>query len=183
MDTVLHAFEQALQAFIAGLKQEVTAVRTNRPTPQLIENVKVEYAGATLAVKQLGSISVQPPRDLVVTVWDKGTVNAVAKAIEHAGIGLTPNTDGAAIRIQLPPLTDERRAEFVKLVKGMAEKTRIRLRAERDETNKKIQRACDAKEISEDRKFKLKEQVQKAVDKANGEIEAMLGNKIKEINE
>lgn len=183
MDQAVADFEKKIQALLGGMKQELTGVRTNRPTPQLIESIKVEYAGQLLMIKQLGSISVQLPRDLVVTVWDTSVAGAVAKAIEHASLGLTPSTDGQVVRIKIPPLTEERRAEFVKLVKSMAEKARIRLRAERDEVNKKIGRAADEKKINEDQKFKFKERVQKAVDKVNGEIETVLQNKIREVNE
>ena len=174
-------FDGRVQVLLGGLKAELAGIRTNRPSPELLENVKVAYAGTELTIKQLGTIGVQPPRDLLVTVWDKAMAAAVAKAIEQAGLGFTPNVDGNVVRMALPPLTDERRAELMKLAKRMAEGVRIRLRAERDETNKRIAKAAEEERLREDEKFQLKQDVQKRTEAANGDINRMLEVKSKEI--
>jgi ribosome recycling factor len=136
-----------------------------------------------LTIRQLGSISVVPPREIDVNVWDKNAIAAVVAAIEKANLGLTPNTAGNLIRINLPPLTDERRRELEKIVRSTVEQFRIRVRGLRDEVNKSIEQEFKAKALNEDQKFKSKKQVQNSVDKTNDEIEAMLENKVKEINQ
>jgi ribosome recycling factor len=180
---VVKELEQKIKPLIEVLRQEFLNLRTNRPSPKLVENIKVSYMEQQFLVKQLGSISVVPPKEIDISVWDKNAVGPVAKAIESAGLGVSANIDGNLIRINLPPLTDERREELIKLVKQTAEQTRIKIRAMRDEANKKSESLFKEKKISEDQKFKNKEQIQKAVDKANGEIENILASKIKEISE
>lgn len=180
---IIKDFEQKLKPLIESLKQELLNLRTNRPTPKLVENIKVDYMGQQLTLKQLGSISIVPPREIDVSVWDKNAVGPVAKAIETSGLGVTANIDGNLIRLNLPPLTDERRQELIKLVKSTAEQTRIKIRALRDEANKHAEAMFKDKKISEDQKFKTKKQIQDAVDKANAEIEKLLEAKIKEISE
>ena len=136
-----------------------------------------------MPIKQVGSISVNPPREILISIWDKQAVSIVAKAIESSNLNVSANTDGNLIRINLPPLSAERRQELIKVVKKESEETKIKIRHLRDEENKKISQQEESGEITEDQKFKLKEQIQKAVDKANGDIEAMLDKKIKEIEE
>lgn len=175
--------EQSARPLMEGLKTELSGIRTNRPNPQLVENVKVEYMEQQFTLKQLSSISIVPPREIDVNVWDKEAVNSVAKAIETSGMGLTANIQGNLIRIFLPTLTDERRQELTKLVKGMVEQIKIRIRAMRDDANKKVEAAFKTKTISEDQKFKSREQIQKVVDKLNADTEMLLAAKIREIND
>src|SRR3989344_7631362 len=183
MEKLLKDTEERAKAFLENLRQEFSLVRTNRPAPQLIEDILVEYLGQKLKVKQLGSISVSPPREIQVSVWDKASAPAVAKAIEDSPLKLTPSVDGTLVRLSMPSLTEERRGELIKFVKATAEKSRIRLRAMRGATNKEIEAAFKAKAISEDQKFKTRKQVQEAVDKANKDIETLIGKKVKEITE
>ncbi len=175
--------ELAARQAIERLKEELQGVRTNRPSPKLVEDVKVTYLEQQLTLKQLGSISIVPPREIDVNVWDKDAVQAVVKAIETSGLGLTANTQGNLIRINLPAITDERRQELTKFVKGLVEQVKIRIRTLRDDANKKVEAAFKAKATSEDQKFKFRDQIQKAVDKANGDVETLLAMKIKEIND
>lgn len=175
--------DQKLTSIAASFKDELSGIRTNRPTPKLVENIKVEAYGQHMTVKQVGAISIMPPREIDISVWDKDVVNVVAKAIEGSGLGVTANVDGTLIRINLPILTDERRKELEKLIRSMAEEARIKIRHARDEANKDIERDFKDKKISEDKKFKGKEKVQKAVDEANKKIEDALESKLKEISE
>ena len=174
--------EQKLKPVLEALKQELLNLRTNRPTAKLVEDIKVEYLGQEMLIKQLGSISIILPREIDIAVWDKETVGAVMKAIEASGRGLTANIQGNLIRINLPVLTDERRQELVKLVKSTAESAKIKIRSLRDEANKKVESDFKAKLLSEDQKFKMRDHIQKAVDKANLDLENLLISKIKEIN-
>jgi ribosome recycling factor len=179
----LKSFEQKLQILIGSLKTELQTIRGSRPSPRMVEDIMVEYYGQQMPIKQLGSISIIPPREIDISVWDKGAVNAVAKAIETSNLRVTANTDGNLIRINLPQLTEERKKELEKVVRKMAEETRIRIRGARDEANKEIKKQEDAKQLSKDAAFKKKEEVQKLVDKTNQEVESLLESKIKEIFE
>ena len=178
---ILEKFEKETARLIEGLKKEIIGIRGNRPSPALVENLKVDYFGQSLLVKQLGSISVVPPREIDINVWDKNAIPGVVKAIESTG--LSANYEDKLIRVNLPPLNEERRRELVRAVKKIGETFKIQLRAHRDEINKEIGRSFDAKEISEDQKFKLKEEIQKSVDSVNKEIENILDKKIKELEE
>jgi len=177
----LEKFKKESARLLESFKKEIAVIRGNRPSPVLVEDLKVDYFGQPLSVKQLGSISVVPPREIDINVWDKNAIPGVVKAIETAGF--SANFEGKLIRINLPPLTEERRQEFIKKVKKIGETFKIQLRTHRDEINKEIGGAFDAKEISEDQKFKLKEEIQKNVDSVNQEIENILTKKIKELQE
>ena len=178
MDQELKQLEKQLNNIVAKFKEDMGGIRTNRPTTKMLEDIKVDYFGQWLTVKQLCSFNVIPPREINVNVWDKNAVGLVAKAIEGAHLGLSIAVDGNTVRINLPPLTDERRKELAKTVKAMAEKERINIRLTRDEFNKKAKAAPD-----EDTKHFLQEKMQKLVDKANGGIEDLVENKVKEIND
>lgn len=181
MDT--KELESKLKSVMEGLKHELSGLRTNRPTPRLIEDVLVEYFDQRMPLKQLGSISVSPPRELQVSVWDKNALAPAAKALEAANLGVSVAVSGNMIRVTLPALSDERRAELIKVVKGVIEEAKIKIRSSRDDANKKAEAAEKEKKISEDEKFKLKKRIQEAVDKMNKEIEAALATKTKEIQE
>lgn len=173
----LKELEQKFNTLALKLKDELSSVRTNRPTPKLVDSIKAEYAGQFLAVNQLGSISVEPPRSIIVTPWSTDSAPSIVKAIEAANIGVSAVQQGNVVRITLPELTEERRQELIKLVGKMAEETRIRMRIERDEINKIINQEADKNE-----KFRAKEALQKLVDKFNQEVDGVIDAKIQEIS-
>ncbi len=179
MDSLLKQFQSELDGAVLHFKDECSGIRTNRPSPRLVEDVKVDYFGQMTPVKQLGSIMIIPPREMAVSVWDKGAAAEVGKAIENANLGLSVSVDGSTVRLALPLLTDERRVELVKLAKALAEKERIKVRGYRDDVMKKIK----SQELDEDMQFRTKENAQKAVDGANAAIETLLEAKITEIND
>lgn len=168
---------------IKFFKEQLAGIRGGRPNAKLVEDITVDYFDQKLNIKQLGSINILPPREIQISVWDKNAAAAVLKAIESSNLNAGSNLEGNLIRISLPPLSGERRQELIKIVKKEAEEARIKIRSVRDEINKEISRQLEEKEISEDQKFKLKEKVQQNVDKVNEEIEKILENKIKEIEE
>ena len=178
MEQDLKKLEQDFSHLISRFKDELSAIRANRPTTKLVEDIKVEYLGSWLTVKQLGAISVAPPREINISIWDKNALVAVAKAIEAVNLGLSVAVDRNIIRIALPPLTLERRKELEKLVKGITEKERIKVRMMRDDIIKKARRQED-----EDMEFHAKKRAQELVDKTNKQLEDLLNQKIKEINE
>lgn len=179
MNSELKQFEAELKNIVAYYRAELSGVRANRPTPALLDAIQVSYFDQMVPLKQLGSISVIPPREMVVSVWDKSVLPAAVHAIEAARLGFAVAVDGQAIRLTIPPLNDERRGELIRLVKSMTEKERIKIRSMRDDINKKIK----ATETDEDMVFYLKEQVQKLVDEANQELERLVAVKVKEIND
>ncbi len=174
----LKSFEAKLGPLLNRLKEEFSAIRTNRPSPKLIENVRVDYLGQTVTIKQLGAIGVEPPRSLLITPWSADTVPYIAKGIESANLGISAVPQGNTIRIQLPELTEERREELTKLTKSIAETSRIKMRMERDEVMKKINQEGD-----KDVKFKAKESLQKLVDKFNEEVDSLVESKLNEISQ
>lgn len=183
METYIKELEDHLRVAISKFKEELQGVRSGRPTTQLLENIQVEYAGQMLPIKQLASLSIKPPREIDITVWDPSIIAGVMKAIDAAKAGLSVQNEGNTIRAFLPPLTQERRDELTKFVKKMAEATRIQIRGTRDEMNKKVKTVETNKEFGEDAVFKAKEKIQKFVEDANGQIEALVEGKLKELQE
>ena len=183
LETLLKELELVFRALVQGFKTELQGIRSGRPAPELIEHIEVPYFDQMLPVQQLGSISVKPPRELDVTVWDHNAVSAVMKAIQDAKIGLSLSNEGNTIRAFLPPLSEERREELGKFVKRNAEDVRIKVRTHRDEGMKKVKAAETGKEINEDQAFKGKEKIQKLVDDANKQIEELVESKLKELQE
>lgn len=183
MKQYIKELEGHLGATLHKFREDLSGVRSGRPTTQLLENIQVEYAGSFLPIKQMGSLGVRPPRELDITVWDPGAVSAVMKAIENAKIGLSLQNEGNTIRAFLPPLSQERREELTKLIKKMAEEARIEVRGNRDDANKKIKAAEAGKELDEDEVFQAKEKIQKVVDEINKQIEALVEGKRKELQE
>ena len=183
MEQILKELEAKLKSALSALTGEVAGVRTNRPSPALVEDLKIDYLGQQLAIKQLGSISVLPPREMVISLWESSGATQVAKALEDSKRGFSVSVQGNAIRVSLPPLSAERREEMLKLLRTMVEKTKIQVRSSRDEANKKIEAGLKAKIITEDQKTRGKKKIQDATDKINGEVEALFKKKEKEISE
>ena len=177
----LKSLEQKLKSFVESLKNEFQTIRSGRPSPRMVEDIKVEIYGQQMPVKALGSISVVPPREISISVWDKSVVGAVARAVEDSPLKVAANIEGNVIRINLPQLTDERKKEYEKVIRKMAEEMRIRIRSSRDGANKEVKKMEEEKKLSEDAAFKKKEEIQKLTDKANKEVEELLESKIKEI--
>jgi len=174
----LDNLKKTFEGLTGELKEELSKIRTNRPTPKLIEDIEVTYMEQLIPVKQLGTISVEAPRNLLVSPWDKESTTSIAKAIEGAKMGFTSSVAGSIVRITLPQLTDERREELSRIVKNTTEQIRIRMRVARDEVNKKINQESD-----EDVKFKNKEKLQKLVDGFNKSVDEIVGSKLAEISQ
>jgi len=168
---------KCVQQFQADLKK----LRTGRAHPSLIENLKVDYYGTETPLQQLANIGIEDARTLVVTPWDKAAVQAVEKAVYKSDLGLTPNTAGTVIRIPLPPLTEERRRDITKVVRGDAEGARVAVRNVRRDVLQDVREALKEKMISQDEEKKAQEEIQKLTDKHVAEIEQVLAAKEKEI--
>ena len=180
---IVKEFEAELKTAVQRFREEVQSIRGSRPSTELVENLKVNYYDEWLTVKELGTLTVVPPREIDIKVWDKTAAPLILKALEDSKSGLTVQSEGDLVRTFLPVLTKERREELGKFVKKISESSRIQVRSRRDETIKKIKSASDKKEISEDQVFKSKEKIQKLVDEANNQIETIVQNKVKELSE
>jgi len=156
-------------------------LRTGRATPALVENLEIDYYGTKTPLKAIAAISSPDSRSLIIQPWDKSVLPAIERAIETSKLGIKPVSERETIRILLPPLTEERRKELTKLLGKYLEDARIQVRREREEILKEIDRREKAKEISEDEKFRRKNEVQKIVDEANKKIEEIGTAKEKEI--
>lgn len=163
-------------------REEMSSLRGSRPTPSLVEDIAVECYGQKLPVKQLGSISVIPPREIQITVWDVSVAPSVAKTISDK-LRIQVGAEGALIRASLPALSQERREELIRMVKIKAEEARIRSRTLRDDTKKGIHIEEKNGAITEDERFKLSEELQKSMDSFNKDVDALVEKKILEINE
>lgn len=182
-ETLLKDLDTALAGVVGKLKQDLGQIRSNRPSPDMLQDLRVSVYDQSLTIRELGSLSVLPPRTIQISLWDATAVPAVVKAIEQAHLGLSVTNDGNNIRATLSQLGDERRDEMSKMVKKTAEATRIQVRGKREEIMKRLKDAETNKAVTEDDVFKSKEKIQKAVDKANKDVEAMVDGKLAELGE
>ena len=166
-----------MQKSIDALKVDFSKIRTGRAHPSLLEHITVSYYGTDTPLAQTANIAVEDARTLTVTPWEKSMVQAVEKAILQSDLGLNPVTAGAVMRIPLPPLTEERRRELVKVVKHEAENSRIAIRNIRRDANSELKEATKEKLISEDEERKGHDAVQKLTDSFIKKIESLLGEK------
>jgi ribosome recycling factor len=172
-----------MQKAVEATRREFSAIRTGRATPALLERITVEYYGVPTPIPQLATISVPEPRLLVVQPWDKRIIKDVERAILKSDLGLVPSSDGTVIRIPIPPLTEERRKELVRVARKHAEDGRVAIRNIRREAKEMIENLEDEGEISEDEARRALEELQKLTDQHIQEIERHLSKKEQEILE
>ncbi|WEK39422.1 MAG: ribosome recycling factor [Candidatus Brevundimonas colombiensis] len=177
----LKTYRDRMDRSVAALKEEFSGLRTGRANAGLLEPVRVEAYGAASPLTAVAAISVPEPRMISVSVWDKGMVTAVEKAIRNANLGLNPIVDGQTLRIPVPPLTEERRKDLVKLAGKYAEQQKISVRNVRRDANDDLKKAEKAGEISQDEQKKMETEVQKDTDAAIKRIDEALKTKEQEI--
>jgi len=170
-------FEKAVEYF----KAETGKLRTGRASAALVENLPVDYYGNKTPLKQVASINIPEPRLIVIQPWDTDSLANIEAAIKMSDLNLNPNNDGKVIRINIPPLNEERRAELVKVLNQKAEEARISIRGIREEIWEEIQELEKAGKITEDDKFQGKERLQEAVDEYNKKVEDIRKRKEEEI--
>jgi len=175
--------ENRMKAAVQSLEEDLAGIRTGRASPGLVEKLPVEYYGAPTPLMQLASISVPDPRTLLVKPFDPTTLKAIERGIIVSNLGLTPNNDGKTIRLNLPPLTEERRRDLVKLVSHRLEEAKVATRNIRRDIIKELREYEKEKLISEDDLKKAEEELQKLTDHMVGEIENIGYKKEKEIME
>jgi len=183
IDEVLRETEAGMQKTIAVLKKELSTLRAGRANAALLDKVTVDYYGTPTPVNQLANISVPEARLLVIQPWDKSSIGAIEKAILKSELGITPTNDGSVIRLVIPPLTEERRKELVKLIKKYGEEAKVAVRNARRDANDTLKDLQKAGDISEDESKRAQEKVQKITDKYVEEVDKVLAVKEKEVLE
>lgn len=168
---------------IDSLQSQLNKIRTGRAHPSLLDGIMVSYYGADTPLNQVANVSIEDSRTLALTVFDKSLTQAVEKAIMMSDLGLNPNSAGTVIRIPLPPLTEERRRDLVKVVKGEVENGRIAVRNVRRDANSDIKALLKEKDISEDEARQAEDEIQKTTDAKMKVIDGMLATKEKELME
>ena len=168
---------------IDAMKQELSKIRTGRAHASLLDHIKVDYYGSVVPLAQAANISVEDSRTLMVSPWEKAMVPAIEKAIMKSNLGLNPNTAGSAIRIPMPPLTEERRKDLVRIVRSEAESTRVAIRNIRRDANNDFKELLKEKEISEDDGRRAEDDIQKLTDHFVAEVEKVLTVKETELME
>jgi ribosome recycling factor len=163
------------------LKGELATLRTGRASSTLVEHLQVDYYGAQTPLLSIAQIAVPEPRQITIQPYDKNALKDIEKAIQQSNIGINPVNDGNVIRLNIPSMTEERRKELVKVVSQMSEKARVAIRNIREDVWKEIQRQEKDGEISEDDKIAGKDELQKVVDKWNGEVKKLTEAKEQEI--
>lgn len=180
---ILERFKNELSKIEESLKSDLASLRVGRASPALVENILVNYYGSKTPIKQLASISAPEPRTLVIEPWDKKILSDLEKAILTSDLGLSPIVDKNLIRINIPALTEDRRMALLKILNSKLEEAKIKYRNSRDRVIKEIGELLDDKKITEDERFKTKEEIKKIMDLMNENLEKILKLKEKEIKE
>ena len=182
-DEVFADLKDSMEKALANLEREFKRVRTGRASTALLEGITVDAYGAASPLNQVASLSAPEPRLLLIQPWDKTVIGDIEKAILKSELGLTPMNDGKMIRISIPPLSEERRVELVKVTKKMAEESKIAMRNARRSANEMLKEFKNEKEISEDEMYKATDEVQKLTDKYTAKADDVAAAKEKEIME
>lgn len=172
--------DKRMKKTVESLQHEMTKIRTGRANVSFLDHVQVEYYGSPMPLNQVASVNASDSRTLLVTPFDKSMVAAVEKAILNSDLGLNPATAGSAIRVPMPPLTEERRKEMIRVVRAEAEQGRVSIRNIRRDANTQLK---ELKTISEDDERRANDAIQKLTDKYIAEIDVVLANKEKDLME
>ncbi|MFA7565839.1 MAG: ribosome recycling factor [Alkalispirochaeta sp.] len=183
MDPILKDAEDRMTKSVATLEEDLASLRTGRASAALFDKIKVEYYGTPTPLSQVAGISVPESRLVVIQPWDKALLGEIEKAIQSSELSLNPNNDGKVIRINIPPLTEERRKEIVKLARNTAEQSRVAVRNIRRDANDELKKAEKDGDLSEDDLKRAEEKVQKLTDQYVEQINEILAAKETEILE
>lgn len=181
VDQRLTEYEKKMSASLDALTRDFSSIRAGRPSPNLLDNVRVDAYGSMMPLSQVGTVSIPDVRMMMVQVWDKGLVKNVEKAIRDSGLGLDPSADGQNVRVPIPTLNEQRRQELSKQASKYAEDAKISVRAVRRDAMENLKKTEKSKEISEDELHRLEEEVQKLTDTHIKKIEDQLVVKQKDI--
>lgn len=183
IDDIVKDAEVRMGKSVESLKTELSKLRTGRAHPSLLDHITVDYYGSQTPLKQVANVAIEDSRTLTVTPWEKQMVPVIEKAIMESDLGLNPNTAGTVIRIPLPPLTEERRKDMIRIVRQEAEGARVAIRNIRRDANSDLKELLKEKEISEDEARHGEERIQKLTDKYVAKVDEVLAAKEKELME
>ena len=175
--------DERIEGAKAFLKENLNTVRAGRANPALLDKVQVDYYGTPTPIKALANVSVPDPRTLMITPFDPSSLADIERALNEANIGITPANDGKVIRLSIPQLTEERRKELIKVVKGYGEEAKVAIRNLRRDVNEELKKAEKAGELTEDDLKDELDETQKTIEKAIKQIDEMLSDKEKELME
>jgi ribosome recycling factor len=180
---LLKEVEDEMKKAIEATKREFAELRSGRASPKMVEGIRVNYYGTLTLLKEISTISVPEARMIVINPYDPTSLKEIEKAILQSDLGINPINDGKIIRLIVPPLSEERRQELIKIVKKVAEEGKVSIRTIRRNGKDKIKELEKEKKISEDDRFKVEEELQKLTDKYTKEIDRLLEEKEKELKE
>lgn len=183
IENIKKSATERMSKSIDSLRTSLNRIRTGRAHPSLLDNITLQYYGMDTPLNQVGNVSVPDARTLAITVFDKSMIGAVEKAILASDLGLNPSSQGTLIRIPLPPLTEERRKELVKVVRGEAEHGKVAIRNIRRDSNSDLKNLNKDKEISDDELHQAEDEVQKITDVYVKQVDDILADKEKELME
>jgi ribosome recycling factor len=183
IDDLLEDARDHMSRSVDATRGKFGSVRTGRASPALLDRIMVDYYGAMTPLRQLATISAPEARLLTVQPYDKSSVKAIERAIQESDVGLTPNNDGQIIRLQVPELTEERRRQLVKVVRGLAEEGKVAVRNIRRDTMHDLRELRDAGEAGSDDEHRAEEALQKLTDEKVAELDALVKGKEEEILE
>ncbi|HAT2065587.1 TPA: ribosome recycling factor [Legionella pneumophila] len=175
--------EKRMKKTIEALHTDMSKIRTGRANASLLDHVMVDYYGSPTPLSQVANITTSDSRTILVTPWEKSMVAAIEKAILNSDLGLNPATAGTAIRVPMPPLTEERRKELIKVVRHEGEQGRVSIRNIRRDANNQLKELVKEKAISEDDERRAAEAIQKLTDKYISEVDSVLAEKEKDLME
>jgi len=181
MQEVLSSNEERMKKTTANLKEGFAALRTGRASASLFDRIRVDYYGEKSPLNQVANISIPEARLIVIQPWDKNLIGEIEKAIRASELSLNPSNDGKVIRISIPPLTEERRKELVKLAKSQAEQSRVAIRNIRRDGNEELKKLIKDTKLTEDDQSKGEAELQKLTDSYIGQVNQILEEKEKEI--
>lgn len=182
-DEILLDAEERMEKAVDVLHNQLQGVRTGRATPGLVDSIRVDYYGSPTPLKQLANISVPEPQQILIRPFDAQTLGAISKAIQASDVGLSPNSDGRVIRLNIPPLSTERRKQLVARVKELAEEARVAIRNIRRDANKHADQAEKEKILSQDERDATKEKIQELTKQYEGKVNKLAEAKEKEVME
>ncbi len=180
-EAIFKQCEEKMGKAIDSTRRELAKLRVGKATPSLLENIRVEAYGSQTPLNQVGSIGAPEPRLLVVQPWDKSLIGAVEKAIRASDLGLNPMNDGQVVRVPIPPLTEERRKDLVKVAKHYAEEGRVAVRMARRDANEALKKALKDGKLTEDDERKALDKIQKLTDSRTKELDDLVATKEHEI--
>lgn len=182
MITEIHNDAEArMQKTIEALRLELKKLRTGRAHPSLLDHVLVDYYGSEVPLSQVGNVAVEDARTLTITPWEKTMIAPIEKAIMQSDLGLNPNSAGMVIRVPMPPLTEERRKDLIRIVRQEGEGGKVAIRNIRRDSNNQLKALLKDKEISEDEERRAQDQIQKVTDKHVAEVDKVLDEKEKDL--